>query len=706
MIEHQEAQRIAGDLSRPDRSMSKTVKPLRSGALSASADCMRCANHWTAFNARPWLAVAFDKSLLATGWIEILYKASFLDPLVRPVLRIRTAHGLEETLMPAPLFGRAAWVGNVPRDTQQIEICPVDRPGIFGFEIEAVRPLAYASVVGRSLKADVSRGLRSFGARAIRLDRAAGKELRLALTATAMSQYHDWRAERLRTFEPEGVDAARSDWLRTPAFRFIVTVRPGADALLAGLLNGLRTQPYPRWSLAIVGAKQALQKHVPSWAMKEHRVVFYDADADLQSLRADLNPNTLVANIEAGDRIAEYALACLAEAAVAAPSKILFYGDEDRIDAKGHHVRPRLKPDWSPILEAHAPYLSAAVFMRASIFAHAPASMRIADLADATHSFSFAQRFGENDVCHIRRVLLSRQAGGRSAAQRRTVTKKAPLAPAKVATTPEATIIIPNKDRLDLLRTCIESMRTFGGNIDYEVIVVDNGSLKPTTGRYYRELQADRRFRTIERPGEFNFSWLCNEGAALARSQALVFLNNDTEIVSTGWLRSLSDWCRHVDVGAVGAKLLYATGRVQHAGVILGMDDIVGHIGLNADHRAMGYLRRFTVPHELSAVTGACFAIEKTKFDAVGGFDAKNVPVQLSDIDLCMRLAERGWKSVMVPDVLLLHHESATRGRVSRPDKVFAGARSYFTRRWAIELRDDPYFHPALSLDSVTTALG
>jgi GT2 family glycosyltransferase len=208
----------------------------------------------------------------------------------------------------------------------------------------------------------------------------------------------------------------------------------------------------------------------------------------------------------------------------------------------------------------------------------------------------------------------------------------------------------------------------------------------------------------VAAPGPFNFSTLCNRGAELAQGRVLVFLNNDTEAMRPDWLANLMSWALRPDVGAVGAKLLYPSGRLQHAGLVLGLGGYAAHIDIGREGAYKGYLDRLRVPHEVSAVTGACLAVEKSKFDAIGGFDAERFPVELGDIDLCLRLAQRGWKTVFTPDAVLKHHESATRGR-SNVAKRYAKERQHFRASWKDAVLDDPCFHPALSLTARRTSL-
>jgi GT2 family glycosyltransferase len=187
----------------------------------------------------------------------------------------------------------------------------------------------------------------------------------------------------------------------------------------------------------------------------------------------------------------------------------------------------------------------------------------------------------------------------------------------------------------------------------------------------------------------------------------LVFLNNDTEVLAEDWLGRLVVTSLLPDVGAVGGMLLYPDGRIQHAGVVLGMGNAAGHFGAGAAATDPGWQGRNEVLHEVSAVTGACLAVARRKFMLVGGFDAEHFPIELGDIDLCLKLAEKGWRTRLDPRVRLVHKESASRGGATfRRLSVYARERRELHARWLHLLRDDPCFHPGLSLYHNEAALG
>jgi GT2 family glycosyltransferase len=310
-------------------------------------------------------------------------------------------------------------------------------------------------------------------------------------------------------------------------------------------------------------------------------------------------------------------------------------------------------------------------------------------------------------VHHLRRILYRRCRELVPEIDRRNAIRntKPQSSPNSVMQNPEVAVVIPTRDNADCLAECIKGMTT---NTDYpslRITLIDNGSTESSALALLRDLKRHAQVDVIVRPGPFNFSGLCNEAAGASQAPMLVFLNDDISIRDPGWLKPMISWALCPDVGMVGAKLLFPNGRLQHAGVVLGMGGIAAHVYRGQYPQQAGYLERLTVAHEVSAVTAACAAIERKKFEAGGGFDAENLPVELNDIDLCLRLAERGFATMWTPESVLIHHESATRGDSAWSGEAYRNERAYFISRWKEAIRDDKFFHPNLSLFSYSPAL-
>lgn len=263
-------------------------------------------------------------------------------------------------------------------------------------------------------------------------------------------------------------------------------------------------------------------------------------------------------------------------------------------------------------------------------------------------------------------------------------------------------IIIPTRDHAAMLRRCVESLEKTDW-ADYEVIVVDNGSVEEDALDLLVSLSDRPNFKVIPYPGVFNFSRINNMAARHAAGGLLCFLNNDTEILSPHWLREMiSILCAEcLNAGCVGAKLLWPNRLVQHGGVVVGVHGLAGHIGNQWLEDDPGYLGRNQMPVQCSAVTAACMLTPRDFFLELGGFDDRDFAVNFNDVDYCMRARQRGKNIYWTPDALLLHHESASRGQEkdsasrSRVKKEM----SKLGNKWGAYL--DPFYNPNLPLSTV-----
>ena len=654
-----------------------------------------------ATNDRPWLQLNLDVGAVAGRWIKLTYASGLCDPLARPVLRCFVGEASHDEVMPGALFGRAIWLGRIPDGATAIWISPTNQPGPFAFVVEALQVVARARLLWEIVRQNPSRAWICFGARAVGMRHLARLQVKRTLCATPLRKYDSWRKLRVRPFDPAKLDRDTPRSTRKTHVRIVIHSLSGARLDIQPVLSQLSAQPHLHWSLAVYGSPGDVA--VRDSAIARTHVLFI-ASSDPCAVLENLEDDDLVVACSSDDLIPDYALAALARAACDHPEVDVLYGDEDFIDAQGLRVSLRLRPDWS------------ALFPSASDIARAPSAIKVAALrklatmsaalarAGSTSDWLNACDFDPQRIRHIRRVLRTRPVSRDVAAtampqQRRTL-------PDATGAIPRASIIVATRDRLDLLACCIEGLQLRTRLAGAEILVVDNDSARDETRAYLANLAHDKRFRILPMPGPFNFSRLCNQAAAQARAPALVFLNNDTEILNEEWLDELLAWVENPEVGAVGAKLLYPDGRVQHAGVVVGIDGLAGHFECGLGAAEPGYFGRLNTTHEVSAVTAACLAVEAKKFFAVGGFDEVNLPVEFSDIDLCLRLTERGWKTLYAPVAPLIHHESASRGASLRPDVRYREQHAYFRARWLHVIRDDAAFHPALSLDALQASLG
>lgn len=274
----------------------------------------------------------------------------------------------------------------------------------------------------------------------------------------------------------------------------------------------------------------------------------------------------------------------------------------------------------------------------------------------------------------------------------------------EVSTPAHITVIIPTRNHCSDLKRCLDSIFTKSTYRDYDILIVDNGSDEKALLSYYEVIRERPDVKVIHYDAPFNYSKINNFAVEHARGDYILFLNNDTEVIASDWLEEMLMFAQRPDVGAVGARLLYPGGAVQHGGVILGLGGVAGHAFLNRSRKDSGYMGRLTVPVEYSAVTAACLMMRKAVFEQVGGL-CPELAVVYNDVDLCLKVRKAGLKIIWTPFAELYHHESKSRGSDLVGEKRIRAAqeRHLFQRRWAFELAaGDPFYHPHFLLRQPT----
>lgn len=361
----------------------------------------------------------------------------------------------------------------------------------------------------------------------------------------------------------------------------------------------------------------------------------------------------------------------------------VIYADDDLLDEAGQRMKVHLKPDWNRELFQYLDYVTGACVI----------SVTAQDLKNTSplewpRELVDAALRSKEEPEHIHHVLHHRRS--------RPYPRPLP-SPSIAGPLPPVSVIVPTRNRLDLLRTCLDGVASTDYP-DIEVIVVDNGSDDPATLAYLDGLAPDG-YRVLRHPGPFNFSALNNHAANQAKGHLLCLLNNDIEVLSPDWLKTMASQAMRQDVGAVGARLLYPDGRIQHAGVVLGIGGGAAHAHRLLQPDEEGYFHRHAIPQFVSAVTAACMLVTRERFLAVGGLDEQNFAVAFNDVDLCMRLNQRGWQSLYEPRATLIHHESVSRGFDRDPVGAARLAKELaaLKRLWRTGEQVDPFHHPQLS---------
>ncbi|TGE00342.1 glycosyltransferase [Methylobacterium nonmethylotrophicum] len=621
-------------------------------------------------------------------WLALDYALDRFAPPVRPLLRFRRRDGThEDALLPGPVLGRAAWLGPVPPGTEAILLAAPDR----GFRIEAARLLSRWAVLALGARRRPDKLPVALYQWLTRDARRLRNTLRIAAGVMPLDRYPAWKAARARPFEP-ALDRMPSGPL--PRLGLILEAGPDEAEAVRRTLATLMAQGHRDWRLSLRWRGPA-----PAGIATDPRI---SGDG--------LPDGAAIGLMRPGDILAPDALGHLAASFAGPEPADLAYGDSEVEEPAG--LRPRLKPGWSPDLALTTLYPGRPLLVAADLVARA----RWEPGQGARALLLGAALAGPARVRRIPR-LLCRSApeapdpDGHEADLAQALARAG--SPAVVARSgdtidldwplpdppPLVSIVIPTRDRPELLRVAVRGVLRDTAYPALELVIVDNGSTDPAVAALYAEWADDPRMRRLDRPGPFNFSRLVNDGAAESRGAILVLLNNDVEVLHPDWLAQMVRQALRPEVGAVGAKLLFGNGRIQHAGVVVGLGGRAGHILRNRPAGTPGHLGRLTVAHEVSGVTAACLAVAREKFEAVGGLDAEAFPVDFNDIDLCLRLSARGWTSIWTPRAVLAHHESVSRGPSVGPARArFEAEGDRFAARWRAVIRDDPYYHPAFSV--------
>jgi GT2 family glycosyltransferase len=535
-------------------------------------------------------------------------------------------------------------------------------------------------------------------------------------------QYRFW-LERQRAAPADATaEAALSRLSTTPEVSLLAVQNVPDPSLFRRTVESLRGQVYPRWQLCLAvpaAVHAALKPAIDGATSSEPRLTVAVSEVAAATLGDAMRVATgaLIGVVDPGDLLAPDALLALVEAFETRPRVDLVYSDEDLIDANGRRSNPCLKPDWSPDLLLATNYLGRLVLVRRSVidtvggfrpeFGSGAAYdlwLRVAEETDRIvrvpkvlyHRWPPDPAGPDRDAVAMHRFALL------AALRRRALDGDVEPLPIPFGAEPAfvprfrlrgcplVSIVIPTRDRRPFLEQAIRSVLDRTAYDRYEVVVVDNDSRDPETLDYLERLTAP--CRVVRWSGEFNFSAICNFGARHAEGDQLLFLNNDVEVLRPDWLTAMLEHAQRPEVGVVGAKLLYPDGRIQHAGIVVGVADGAVHAFRRWPGEPERGLRLADLVRDCSAVTAACMMVRRLVFEEAKGFD-EAFRVAFNDVDLCLRILARDRRVVYTPRALLVHWEGATRGRVHP-----AADQRLFEQRWAAVIaRGDPYYPPALT---------
>ena len=531
-------------------------------------------------------------------------------------------------------------------------------------------------------------------------------------------------------------DKARTFQYR-PKISIITPVYNTDEKWLRLAIESLINQLYDNWELCIVdggSTKPYIREILEEYTKKDNRikVKFLNDNKGIagnSNEALSLSTGELIGFLDHDDELHPDALYEVVSLLNEDKTVDFIYSDEDNITQNGRRFEPHFKPDWSPdtfrsynyichftvirkaIVDAVGGFregfdgsqdydLFLRVVERAENIAHIPKVLyhqrsQESLVAKSVKAESYASESAKRALKeHIRRIGLDGEVyEGHSFDFYRIKYR--------INNSPKVSIIIPTKDKIEVLKKCINSILHRSSYEDYEIFIIDNQSTEEETLHYYEELEDNQKIRILNYDRPFNYSEINNYAVSMINSGYLVFLNNDTEVISPDWLEAMLEFAQRKDVGAVGALLYYPDDTIQHAGVILGIGGTAAHIFCRfpRDNNS-GSFSRHKIIQNLSAVTGACLMMRKDTFEEVGGFD-ENYSHAFNDIDLCLKIRRKEYLIIYTPYAELYHHESLSRGREDTPEKLlrFGRERRLLRKKWNdIFEKGDPYYNPNLTI--------
>ncbi len=510
--------------------------------------------------------------------------------------------------------------------------------------------------------------------------------------------------------------------------------------LLEKAVSSVLRQTYPHWQLCIAddcSTREDTRACLQALAGSDDRIKAHwrDNNGHISAATNDaikLATGDYVAFMDHDDELTPDALFEVAAVLRQAQPPRLLYSDEDIVEADDTPIRPHFKPDWSPDYLASINYLCHLVVIERTL---------LDELGGLREGFEGAQDYDlvlrasealtHDQIYHIPRVLYHWRAVEGSTAddidhkdyavdagvraledqvKRLGIEADVELSEMGMAyrvrhrlpePSPAVDILMPTRDSLDMLSHCVDSVLQRTEYASYRLNIIDNGSRDPACISYLKELESDARVRVLPYDREFNFSALMNFGAAQSDAELLLLMNNDMEVINGDWLTELASQAVREGVGAVGAKLFFASDYIQHGGVVLGVgpDAVAGHAFRGFYKSETGHMGRLRLVQNYSAVTAACLAVRRGSFLAVGGMDEDNLAVAFNDVDLCLKLVDAGYRNLWTPYTQLYHFESFSRGRETGERRLrFERERDFMIEKWGRRLREDPAYNPNLTL--------
>ena len=528
-----------------------------------------------------------------------------------------------------------------------------------------------------------------------------------------------------------------------PLVSVILPVYNTPEHYLREALDSVRAQLYANWELCIAddcSTAAWVPKVLEEYAALDPRITFTRRPENghisaASNSAIEMANGQWIALFDHDDIMAEHALALAVLALDAAPGAGVLYSDEDHIDDEDVRSTPYFKPDYDPILLLGQNYFSHLCMLRRDLVQQV-GGFRVGyeGSQDWDLVLRVLERLEPTQVVHVPHVLYHWRVHAGSTASSLSAKPYAASAAQRAVTdhlnrcgqhgrampiggsgfnrvrwelpepAPSVSVVVLARNALRLV-PCLDSVRSRSTYLDVELVVVDDGDQRPPLRQFLRD--RENGLTVVREVGDLSDSALRNAAARAAAGEVLCFLHDDVEVLTDHWLEEMVGLLLQPGIGAVGAKLLYLDGAVQHAGLVAGIGGTVGNVHRHFGRLEPGYFGRAMLSQSFSAVSWACMAVRREAFETVGGFDEEHLAGAYGDVDFCFRLGEAGYRVAWTPHAELLHHESPTEPRESEGENAVRFARDirYLHTRWRATLDRDPAYNPNLSLAHETWSL-
>ena len=538
----------------------------------------------------------------------------------------------------------------------------------------------------------------------------------------------EWRRQKADHFENE------------PLISIVVPCYNSNETYLKEMVDSVLAQSYPKWELLLMDASadvkivkkvaaQAEDARVKYFALPSNKGIVGNTNAGIQQAEGDF-----IAFLDHDDLLEPDALYCYVEKINTDPTTKLLYCDEDLFSEKGTYTQPVFKTElnvdllYSHNCVTHFLMVEAAYLQQIGLSEEEVSGAQDFDLV-------LRALEGGGTIAHVPRVLYHWREHEGSTSGDNTESKPYAEEAGRIALQnhfdrrgikgtvevtehpyvyrmryelpnplPLISIVIPNKDHVEVLDECVQSLLNNATYENLEILIVENNSTEEATFDYYRKLQdQSNKMRVITWEQGFNYSKIINFGVAQAKGEYVLLLNNDTKVITSDFLQEMLGYLMREDVGVVGAKLYFRDNLIQHAGMIAGPYGAVAHVHQNYSRTYEGYLARAVRPGNFSAVTGACQLVKKEVFNEVGGYE-ESLAIGFNDVDFCLKVWQAGYRVVFTPYAELYHYEFTSRGRETFDKKKmyrWKQEQAEFTKRWPkYFLEGDPFVNLNLDKDN------